>query len=211
MMKNQSKDTNNNSKPGRCEAFTPTSCPWNNEFCIQIKLNAGDTHVNLIKLAKVHGVEAVYGRPDVLAVGALLHHLQLPHAWDVRQPRLDLCHVGDLQESEGISPQKRSNSITLATDLQVNGKTGPLPLLSLPTDWVVSTTTTSQTGSHHSYRGQSHLGCPHRWRWRSWRPYFLLYRLLDMLSCTPAAKHVVMWGKCGEFPAAETVKKQMLG
>lgn len=101
---------NSNSKPGRREASTPTSCPRTNELCIQIKLNAGDTHVNLIKLAKVHRVEAVYGRPDVLAVGALLHHLQLPHAGDVRQPRLDLRHVGDLQGSQGISPQKRSNS-----------------------------------------------------------------------------------------------------
>lgn len=66
---------------------------------------SSDTHVNLIELAKVHGVEAVDGRPDVLAVGALLHQLQLPHAGDVGQPGLDLRHVGDLRESGAFTSQ----------------------------------------------------------------------------------------------------------
>lgn len=56
-----------------------------------------NTHINFVKLAKVHGVEAVDGRSDVLAVGALLHHLQLPHAGDVGQPGLDLRHVRHLR------------------------------------------------------------------------------------------------------------------
>ena len=54
------------------------------------------THIDLIKLAEVHGLEAVDGWSDVLAVGTLLHHLQLPHTGDVGQSRLDLCHVGHL-------------------------------------------------------------------------------------------------------------------
>lgn len=54
------------------------------------------THIDLIKLAEVHGLEAVDGWSDVLAVGALLHHLQLPHTRHISQPRLDLCHVRHL-------------------------------------------------------------------------------------------------------------------
>lgn len=33
------------------------------------------THIDLVKLAEVHGLETVDGRSDVLAVSALLHHL----------------------------------------------------------------------------------------------------------------------------------------
>ena len=33
------------------------------------------TYINLVKLAEVHGLEAVDGRSDVLAVGALLYNL----------------------------------------------------------------------------------------------------------------------------------------
>lgn len=32
------------------------------------------TYIDLIKLAEVHGLEAIDGRSDVLAVGTLLHH-----------------------------------------------------------------------------------------------------------------------------------------
>lgn len=55
------------------------------------------THIDFVKLAKVHGLEAVDGWPDVLAISTLLYHLQLPHARDVGQPRLDLCHVWHLR------------------------------------------------------------------------------------------------------------------
>lgn len=54
--------------------------------------------------------------------------------------------------------------------LYVVQPTFTVPLLSLPRDWSVSTVTTSQTGSHHSYTGQSHPGCPHQWQWLSWHP-----------------------------------------
>lgn len=82
--------------------------------------SAGDTHINFIKLAKVHGVEAVNGRSDVLAVSALLHHLQLPHARDVGQARLDLRHVRHLRRCGlAISPQKSSSSITDASHLLI--------------------------------------------------------------------------------------------
>lgn len=55
-----------------------------------------------------------------------------------------------------------------------------VPLLSLPRDLSVSTATTSQTGSRHSYRGRSHLGYPRRWQWLFWRPCFLQCPLLDV-------------------------------
>lgn len=58
------------------------------------------THVDLVELAEVHGLEAVDGRPDVLAVRALLHHLQLANTGHVGQPGLDLCHVRDLGDQD---------------------------------------------------------------------------------------------------------------
>lgn len=58
------------------------------------------THVDLVELAEVHGLEAVDGRPDVLAVRALLHHLQLANTRHVGQPGLDLGHVRDLGDRD---------------------------------------------------------------------------------------------------------------
>lgn len=57
------------------------------------------SYSDLIKLSKLQGSISVDGRPDVLAVVAALHRLQLPHAADVGQPRLDLRHVQHLQKN----------------------------------------------------------------------------------------------------------------
>lgn len=54
------------------------------------------THIDLVKLSKVHGLEAVNGWTKVLAVGAGLDDLQLPHTGHVRQTGLDLTHVWNL-------------------------------------------------------------------------------------------------------------------
>ena len=51
------------------------------------------THGYLVKLPKLQCAVAVDGRPDVLAVVAVLHQLQLTHTAHVGQPRLDLRHV----------------------------------------------------------------------------------------------------------------------
>lgn len=58
------------------------------------------THVDFVELAEVHGFKAVNGWPDVLAVRALLHHLQLANTGHVGQPGLDLCHVWDLEDQD---------------------------------------------------------------------------------------------------------------
>lgn len=55
------------------------------------------THIDLVELAKIHGLEAIDGGADVLAVRAGLHHLQLPHTRHVGQAGLDLRHVGHLR------------------------------------------------------------------------------------------------------------------
>lgn len=54
------------------------------------------THADLGELAEVQGAVAVDGRAQVLAVVAVPHHLQLPHAAHVGQARLDLRHVQHL-------------------------------------------------------------------------------------------------------------------
>lgn len=59
------------------------------------------THIDFVELAEVHGLEAVDGRPDVLAVRALLHHLQLANTGHVGQPGLDLGHVWYLGMTRG--------------------------------------------------------------------------------------------------------------
>lgn len=73
----------------------------------ELEVKNGDTHVDFVKLAEVHGLEAVNGRPDVLTVGTLLHYLKLPHARDVRQPRLDLSHVRDLGKPQKSGVKKK--------------------------------------------------------------------------------------------------------
>lgn len=67
------------------------------------------THVDLVELAEVHGLEAVDGRPDVLAVRALLHHLQLANTRHVGQPGLDLGHVRDLGDRDRDRDQDSRN------------------------------------------------------------------------------------------------------
>lgn len=54
------------------------------------------TYSNLIKLAKLQCPVSVDWRPDVLAVVAVLHRLQLPNAAHIGQPSLNLCHVQHL-------------------------------------------------------------------------------------------------------------------
>lgn len=52
-----------------------------------------NSYIYLVKFAKVHGLEAVDGRPDVLAVATLLDQLQLADTRHVSQSGLDLGHV----------------------------------------------------------------------------------------------------------------------
>lgn len=59
--------------------------------------SAPGTHGYLVKLSKLQRAVSVDGRPDVLAVVAVLHQLQLPDTAHVGQPRLDLSHVQHLQ------------------------------------------------------------------------------------------------------------------
>lgn len=61
------------------------------------------THVDLVKLAEVHGLEAVDGGPDVFAVGALFHHLQLPYTGHVGQSGLNLSHIRNLTQADSFS------------------------------------------------------------------------------------------------------------
>lgn len=58
--------------------------------------SARGTYTDFIELPKIQRAVAVDGGPDVLAVVAALHHLQLPHAAHVGEPCLDLCHVWHL-------------------------------------------------------------------------------------------------------------------
>ena len=51
----------------------------------------------LVEGAELERAVLVDGRADVLELAARLHVLQLTHARHVRQPRLDLVHVRDLQ------------------------------------------------------------------------------------------------------------------
>lgn len=53
-------------------------------------------HIDLVELPKVHGLEAVNGGAQVLAVGAGLDNLQLPYTGHIGQARLDLGHVWNL-------------------------------------------------------------------------------------------------------------------
>ena len=63
------------------------------------------THIDLVELPEVHGLEAVDGWAQVLTVGAGLHNLQLSHAGHVGQARLDLCHIWNLDlVCPGVQP-----------------------------------------------------------------------------------------------------------
>lgn len=56
----------------------------------------GRTYTDFIKFPKFQGAVSVNGWPYILAVLAVLHHLQLPHAAHVCKPCLDLCHIQHL-------------------------------------------------------------------------------------------------------------------
>lgn len=57
----------------------------------------GDTHSDLVKLAKVECAIAVDGRSDVLAVFTVFDQFQLSDTANVRESGLDLRHVQDLE------------------------------------------------------------------------------------------------------------------
>ncbi len=57
------------------------------------------SHIDFIKFPKVHGLEAVDGWPNVLAVCALLDKFQLPYTRYIGQAGLDFSHVRHLRDT----------------------------------------------------------------------------------------------------------------
>lgn len=56
-----------------------------------------EAHRDLVELSKIQSAVSVDGGPDVLAVLAVFDQLQLSNAAHVGEPRLDLCHVQNLE------------------------------------------------------------------------------------------------------------------